>query len=474
MWGIEIDRESELPLWRQIYKQLINRILRGEIRSNEVMPSTRELAKKLNVSRNTVCQAYDMLITEGYIKSQQGALTRVSEGLQIEVTAEVREYRSSAPARVYAADFRTGRPDLRLFPRYLWQQLLNKAAGTMPLERLGYTGPQGDPALLREISAWLYRSRGINVDPDDIFITSGATHALHMIAELLSVRGQQIIMEDPCHMGMHQTFIQKGISVIPVPVDQQGLQVEYLSNNTDACAIYVTPSHQFPLGGILPAGRRTKLMKFAWEKDMYIIEDDYDSEFRYGGEPVSPLFSMDPQRVIYVGTFSKTLFPSLRIGYVILPRKFHSQWRKIRTHTDVQNPSLEQAALAELMASRKFDKHVKSMRRVYSLRRELMRNALLEKFKDNLTIIGDEAGLHMTIQFASTLPLTSSSDSFRRISMEKGVKIIPVEYHCIKKGIHTNKLLLGYGHLNEQEILKGIDTFESILTDYLLLTNSIL
>lgn len=246
--------------------------------------------------------------------------------------------------------------------------LLRRVAEQAPAREWGYTGPAGLPALRAEIASWSLRSRGLTVLSQNIFVTAGATQALHLLAELLCVEGREIIVEDPCHSGMPRVLEQHGGHIRPVPVDHQGLQTENL-HGKQACAVYVTPSHQFPLGGILPAGRRTELIRFARENDLYLIEDDYDSEFRYSGPPVAPLCSMDPARVIYVGTFSKILFPALRIGYVILPPDLHSSWRQLRTYADVQNPPFEQAALAEYLRTRKLDRHVREMRRIYGHRR---------------------------------------------------------------------------------------------------------
>lgn len=452
MWGIEINRKSELQLWRQIYQSLRDRIINGQLKAGEALPSTRELARNLDISRNTVCEAYEMLIAEGFVISRQGAPTRVAEGLFVEKSPGSASDVNTDSVRSLTADFRTGRPDLRHFPRFLWQQMLHKVSEEMPLEQYGYTGPKGYPELCTEIAAWLFRSRGLTVDAQDIFITAGATHALHLIADLLYVNGRDILMEDPCHTGMLRTFLNKGCSIVPVPVDEQGLQTEFLPNGENACAVYVTPSHQFPLGGILPAVRRAALIRFAAENEIYVIEDDYDSEFRYGGEPIAPLYAMDPQRVIYVGTFSKALFPALRIGYVILPRQLHKRWRDLRTHADVQNPPFEQAALTEFLRTRKLDRYIQKMRRIYGERRRVLLESLKETFGSEWRAYGDAAGLHLTIE----IPGIRFDDAFRKNCLQSGIYITPLEYHCIQKGRHLNKLLIGYGHLEPEEIQKGM------------------
>jgi GntR family transcriptional regulator/MocR family aminotransferase len=461
MWGITLDRHSELPLKRQLYLAFRDRITAGLLRAGDAVPSTRELAAALHVSRNTVSEAYEMLIAEGYFVSRQGAPTVVADGLMIETPSPV-AYAAPAPDAAITANFRTGRPDLRLFPRYLWQKLMREALQALPLEAYGYTGPQGHPALRTEIAAWLYRSRGVTVSADDIFITAGATHALHLICDLLCADDRAILMEDPCHSGMLQAIRLKGCPVVPIPADMHGLQTAQLAEVQGAGAVYVTPSHQFPLGGILPAARRAALIRFTRESDAYVIEDDYDSEFRYAGEPVAPLLAMDPQRVLYVGTFSKTLFPALRIGYAVVPRPLQPSWRRLRTHADVMNPPAEQAAVAALLRTRKFDQHIRRMRKIYGQRRSVLLDALADSFGDGLEVIGDAAGLHAAVRF----PLCRFDDDFRKYCLANGIVVTPAETHCIRRGQHDSILLLGYGHLEPEEINIGVGLLHKAITGY--------
>jgi len=460
MGNIELRRHSEVSLARQIYQALRDQMIEGHLKPGEVLLSTREMAKKLAVSRNTAYEAYEMLLAEGYIVSRQGAPTRVAEGLRLEkaVPFQGKIENVSQPTYKYKADFRTGRPDLRRFPRQMWLQLLHKVTEKLPAELWGYTGPEGLPELRQEITAWLYRSRGLTVQPQNIFITSGATQALHLLAKLLSGDSQEIIVEDPCHIGMLRVLQENGFKIWPVPVDKQGIKTVYLEGNR-ACTVYVTPSHQFPLGGILPADRRAALIRYARKNNIYLIEDDYDSEFRYSGTPVAPLYSMDQQHVIYVGTFSKMLFPALRIGYVILPCQLHTRWCKLRTYADVQNPPFEQAALAEYLRTRKLDRHVYEMRRLYGRRRQVLLQVLEETFGETWHSWGDAAGLHLAVEF----PGRHFDQAFSLQCKNHGIRITPVEYHSICKGIHTDKLLFGYGHLEPDEIEKGVRLLQAVL-----------
>lgn len=459
MWGIELSRGSELSLTRQIYQSLRDAIFDGRIKPGEALPSTRELAGKLSVARNTVNEAYEMLLAEGYIVVRQGALTRVAEALTLTRSASHAPPRNTMKSHSpYIADFRTGQPDLRYFPRYQWNRLAHRAADDLSAEQFGYSGPEGLSQLREEISAWLFRSRGVVTEPHSIVVTGGATHALHLLADLLYVEGKEILIEDPCHLGMLRALLGKGHRVRPVPVDSHGIQTEHLDGH-NACAIYVTPSHQFPLGGILPANRRAALVRVARDHDLYIIEDDYDSEFRYNGAPVAPMYSIDPQRVIYVGTFSKILFPALRVGYVVLPERLHDRWRYLRTHADVQNSPFEQAALAEYLRTRKLDRHVNKMRKIYGQRREVLLQSLFEAFAEDCIPWGDAAGLHTAVAF----PGLTFGQEFTNLCKSHHIRAVPVEYHAINKGTHMDKLLLGYGHLDPAEIRQGVALLSKVI-----------
>jgi GntR family transcriptional regulator/MocR family aminotransferase len=298
------------------------------------------------------------------------------------------------------------------------------------------------------------------VNAEDIFITSGATHALHIIANLLSDRGRGniIAIEDPCNRNILQIFLNAGYEAEPIPVDDHGIQVELL-NRMSINAVYITPSHQFPLGSILPASRRAELVRYSRENDIYLIEDDYDSEFRYTGEPIAPLYAMDPRRVIYVGTFSKVLFPAIRLGYVILPKDLQPKWRELRMHTDVQNPPFEQAILAELMRTRKFDYYLKRMRKLYGERRAVLLDALKDTFKDGWRACGDAAGLHLSVEFMTM----RFNEAFIKKCKDNSIRIASVEQHAIQKGRHLSKLLLGFGHLEPREIREGISILHSVI-----------
>lgn len=461
MWEIELQFKSETGLSRQIFLWFRERILTGRIPQREAMPSTRELARELGVSRNTVCEAYEMLMTEGFIVSRQGAPTRVAEGLDIWQGRRESASATAQPDKAGPAirwDFKTGQPDLTLFPWQLWSQCLREASAGLSIRQLGYNGPKGYEPLCEEIARWLLRSRGMDTDPGDIFITAGATQALHLLVDLLYEDGRAFALESPSHPGVHTVIADRGYPLHRMPVDAQGADIGSLEGKA-VSAVYVTPSHQFPLGGILPAGRRAALIRLAQANGFYIIEDDYDSEFRYSGSPVSPIYSMDSSHTVYVGTFSKTLFPALRLGFAVLPKPLHGKWRHLRNYMDVQNPIAEQVALAEFLRGRKMDRHVQRMRRVYGDRRKALLESINNIFGDSVRPWGDASGLHVALQF----PGAEFGDRFMHDGREAGIRAYPLTHYCPAPDIHKDKLLLGYGHLSREQIQEGIRALRRLM-----------
>lgn len=458
MWDMELRHHDEISLSRQIYLLFKERILSGLIAAGEALPSTRELATSLGVSRNTVCEAYDMLWTEGFIFCRQGASSRVAEGLQIEHAAmkDGTGWKRATVSILY--DFRTGQPDLSFFPWQQWSQILRDATGSFPVRQLEYTDPKGYDPLCEEIASWLLRARGMTVDPADVFITSGATQALHLLVDILRREDHAFALESPSHPGIRTVICDKGYPLYRMPVDRNGADVSVL-HGKQVAAVYVTPSHQFPLGGILPAGRRAELIRLAIQKDFYIIEDDYDSEFRYSGPPVSPIYSMDSSHVVYVGSFSKSLFPALRLGFAVLPKPLQKKWRHWRRYMDVQNPVLEQIALCEFLRTRKMDKHVRSMRRIYGEKRNVLLRCVEEQFGETANIWGDESGLHMALQ----VPGMEFGAQFERDSQSAGIRVDPVARYCPEETQHADKLLLGYGHLTHEQIQNNVPALHKLI-----------
>lgn len=261
-----------------------------------------------------------------------------------------------------------------------------------------------------------------------------------------------VVIEDPITYEIQTIFSSTGANLCPIPVDQNGIQTDLIPVDRKPGFVFVTPSHQFPLGSILPVQRRIQLIQFARKFDTYIVEDDYDSEFRYGGEPISSLQGLDPERVIYIGSFSKILSPALRIGYLILPTILTQQCRQLKWHFDLHTPSLDQSTLARFIHNGSLDRHIRRMRKLYLRRRKSLHSCLQESFGDHVSISGDATGLHLIAEFDNV----EFNENLLRDILQHKVKIYPVEHHAIQKGYHRNKIILGYGNLTEEQIREGV------------------
>ncbi len=462
MWGetmlfVELDKERRRSITNQIYTQLRKKIMHGELKSGERLPSSRELAKDLHVARNTVLTAFDMLVSEGLAVSVPGSgiyVSREAAELPLPETPQADHYTPSLAADripLNAVNFDSGIPALELFPRSKWNRFFSRAFLDAPISALGYDDPQGRPELRKTLAAYLEKSRGIHCDPDQIIITSGAKQGLTLIAKCLLDENSEVLLEDPSNANVRQIFSYHTNRILPVPVDGQGLVMKQLPSDGMPKLIFVTPSHQFPMGGILPIQRRLELIQYARRKGCWLLEDDYDSEFRYDGAPVRSLFELDDNRVIYVGTFSKIMFPSLRLGYLVLPHPLVEQcltWKRLADH---HSNSVYQLALTHFIESGEFEKHISRMKKIYYKRRcNLL--ALLEKyFPGQVRIYGDAAGMHVVAGFHEVV---FTPELIRRIR-NTGVYLVPVEKHSALGG-HVDQVILGYAQLDPEEMEKGL------------------
>ncbi|MED4354612.1 PLP-dependent aminotransferase family protein [Schinkia azotoformans] len=463
MLWIPIDRTLDIPLKRQVYEYIRKLILNGELKAGEKLPATRECASQLGISRNVVIEAFEQLLAEGYIVGQQGSGTFVAEGAFLEQIQDERtttlEISEECIQEKGVIDFRSGLPALDIFPRKDWGRLAKDVCLEAPDYAFGYDHPEGRLELRKILSQYLRRTRGVNCHADQIVITSGATQAFSLITKLLLLQGDKVIIEDPITNEIQTIFTSTGATLIPIPVDEQGMRTDLLSDGEKPKFIFVTPSHQFPLGSILPIQRRIQLIQYARVNECYIVEDDYDSEFRYDGEPISSLQGLDSERVIYVGTFSKNLSPALRMGYLVLPQALIERCRSLKWFHDLHTPSLNQMLLARFIEEGLLERHIRKMRKVYMKRREVLREALIREFGHSGEISGDSTGLHLIAEFKG---IEFTEDLIERL-YQNHVKVYPVEHHTIHKGRHVNKVILGYGNLREQEIEEGIRNLRKVL-----------
>ncbi|TCL57708.1 GntR family transcriptional regulator [Hydrogenispora ethanolica] len=464
MVHIHLRKEAGNPYIQQIYRQIRGMILDGGLPAGEKLPSTRELALNLNISRNTVIEAYEMLIAEGYLASVPGSGIYVAEGAACPAVPEtMAEYRLTAFAsQPLAADticFHSGTPALELFPRYKWGRLALQIMNEAPLTALGYDYPQGRPELRQTLAAYLQKTRGIRCDPQQILVTTGAKQALTLVAKCLLGPDREAWLEDPTNRNVRQIFGYHTARLLPVPVDGQGIVTARLPAGGRPAFIFVTPSHQFPLGGILPVQRRLELVRFARTAGCYLVEDDYDSEFRFRSLPVSSLQELAPDRVIYAGTFSKTLFPSLRLGYLVLPLPLVEQFREWKRLGDHHSNSLNQLTLTRFIESGQLERHIARMRKVYQKRRDVLLDCLAGAFGEGVAVHGGAAGMHIVAEFAG---VEFTPDLLERLE-QSGVGAVPVEAHAAIPGRHRSQLILGYAHLSEAELREGINRLRKAL-----------
>ena len=462
MIWIELDRSLKMPLIHQIFIKLREKILLGELQEGDRLPSSRELAESLNVSRTVILEVYEQLIAEGYLKTKPGSGTFVESGALLNHFQLLNQSDSNTPPpqslpvqpmKKDYIDFRSGVPALSMFPRKKWAQVAKEVYENIEESLLGYNLPEGCTELRDTLSNYLYKTKGIHCNPNQIIITTGATQAFTILAKLLINPNQEVIIEDPVTKEIREIFIERGAKINPIPVDELGIQTAMLSNiKKSSSFVFVTPSHQFPLGSILPIQRRIQLIQFATKINCFIIEDDYDSEFRYAGSPISSIKGLLPDKVIYVGTFSKILSPGLRIGYMILPNSLIEQAKSLKRYTDYHSPTMEQIILARFIQKGYLEKHILKMRKVYKARRDLLIHCLKKTFKESVKITGHSTGLHLITEFKN---IAFSNEMIIHLE-HAGVKVYPVQNHTFVTEQHENKLILGYGHLSPTEIEEGI------------------
>jgi GntR family transcriptional regulator / MocR family aminotransferase len=454
---VELDRGAPAPLTRQIATRLRTLILAGTLPSGARMISTRGMAAELGVSRNIVLQAFDQLLAEGYLEARVGAGTFVASGATFRPRPmpgppAVRRagYR---PFQAGIADFRSGLPDLTRFPVRVWQKLSREVWGNCTPLDLMYGQPEGRPELRREIASYVAAHRGVRCHPDQVVVTAGTTQAVGIVSRLLlGGKRSTCILEDPVTVDIQRIAESHGGRILPVRVDNRGIDVDALPPGARPGFIYVTPSHQFPLGGTMPIQRRTRLLDYARSCGAFVVEDDYDSEFRYDSPPVSSIQGLDPEHVVYIGTFSKTLCPALRMGYIIFPPELVNRGRQVKWFSDLHNSSVEQLVLARFIGAGHFVRHVHAMKKAHRLQRQVLVNALARHFGGQVQVLGSAAGLHLCARFRGV--------SFTRGLLAdieaRGARVYPVEDHAIRKGRWRDTLILGYGMLTARRINEGV------------------
>jgi GntR family transcriptional regulator/MocR family aminotransferase len=479
---ISVDRKSGRPLHRQIYDAFRSMIVAGCLRSRQQMPSTRTLAAELGISRIPVLNAYAQLLAEGYFEARIGAGTFVCSSLPQQVTHPEKRGKSRVPENLasrrvartarmlprfervpwarHEGAFDLSQGALGEFPHKVWANLLARHCRNPVTSSLGYGDSSGLRRLREVIAIYLRTSRAVRCEPQQIMIVSGSQQAVDLSARVLLDPGSPVWMEEPGYWLARHVLIAAGCRVVPVPVDAEGLDVTAgMRRCRGARAAFVTPSHQFPLGVTMSASRRLRLLDWARSAGAWIIEDDYDSEYRYESKPVASLQGLDEaSRVIYIGTFSKVLFPSLRIGYLVLPPDLVDRFLSMRYAMDVNPPHLYQAVLADFISEGHFSRHIRRMRTLYDERRTLLVDSLQRTFGSRLQIHGDMAGMHLTV----TLPNGLNDAEIANRAARESLWLWPLSPSYITKA-EAQGFMLGFGSTAPTEIRRGVEHLRAVL-----------
>ena len=467
--AVVVDRSSSVPLNRQIYEFWRSGILSGRFAGGERVPSTRDVASALDLSRGTVTQAYEQLLSEGYLQTAHGSGTFICRQLpDTLLTARATDKRNadghvsirlslfgkrlqhdqrSRSRRAGHVDLSQWGPDLNLFPLEGWRRLYVRSLRKLGPDALDYAEhPQGYEPLREEIAKYVARSRAVNCTPDQVVVVNGSQQGLDLCARLLLEPGDEVIVENPGYQGAWGAFTSSGAVLRPVPVDEEGLICSGLGTN--AKLAYVTPSHQFPTGAALSLRRRLELIRWARENNSILIEDDYDSEYRYSGAPMPSMQGLaSGAPIIYCGTFSKVMFPALRIGYLIVPPTLVAAFRRAKWLADRHAPLHSQAALHQFMADGFLERHIRRMRQTYGLRRAALVESLETHFGSRASVLGEAAGMHAYVRIAD-------SDLSSRAKRNKVQLREACEYFI--GDAPDDAFLLGFSMLSERSIREGI------------------
>lgn len=480
---ISLDRKSGTPLYQQLAEKLRFAVLQGRLRPRQKLPPSRVLAKTLEVSRATVTQSYEQLLSEGYLEAHCGSGTFVCSQLPDDnlQARSIKRCDSKLPDLSLLSQFGTellevdrldvpdpqdeisfgfGSPAIDQFPSKLWRQLLTRHCNNAVSVSNSLPDAAGYFPLRSAIADYLGRARGVQSSAEQVIIVNGSQQAVDLIARLTIDRDDWVALEDPGYLGARQCFRGQGANLQGIPVDSEGLEVEILSQHcTPFKLLYVTPSHQFPTGVTLSLSRRLALLQWAEQTRTLILEDDYDSEYRYGERPIPALQGLDQSdRVIYVGTFSKILFPSIRIGYLVIPTAWIPLVSRAKWLCDRQSPLLEQYALTDCIVEGHFERHIRRMRHLYNQRRQVLVNTLKDCFGSQVTILGENAGIHLMAKIETALPDESVIQAAKRL----GVGLISAQDYYLTSP-NSGEFIFGYAQLHETQILQGIQKLSQVL-----------
>ncbi len=480
---IYVDRKAGKPLYSQVYDAFRAAIVGGNLRAGQRIPSTRALSSELRISRIPVLNAYAQLLAEGYFKSRAGSGTFVSRSLP-ELLTPSRDY-SATSTRVLAMPrpiarrsslipryqrpawvsghgaFNVSQPAVDAFPFHVWSTLVARYWRNLHRNALQYGDPMGFKELREAIGAYLRAARSVRCEWEQIMIVSGSQQALDISARVLLDAGSPVWIEEPGYWLTRHMLNAAECRLVPVPVDNDGLDVAVgIERCSKARAAYVAPSHQYPLGATMSASRRLQLLEWSQSSGSWIVEDDYDSEYRYDSKPIASLQGLDhSSRVIYIGTFSKVLFPSLRVGYIVIPSDLVEHFVAVRHAMDVGPSHLYQAVLADFINEGHFSRHIRRMRLVYGERREVLVNCIRKELDSVLQVHGAEAGLHLTV----TLPKGYLDRVISARAARQNLWLWPLSPSYLG-ATHRQGLILGLGGATVAEIPDAVRRLRAVLT----------
>lgn len=453
---INLEIHGEQPMYEQIYTHVKNEIQKGSIAFGEKLPSTRALAKHLQISRTTVDMAYDQLLSEGYVEARPYKgfyVTQIEELYQIETKVQEKEQIQKSEKETYVYDFSLNAVDLDHFPFSVWRKITKNILKDDRKELFCLGDPMGEWELRTTIARYLYESRGVNCSPKQMIIGAGNDYLLMLLAGIIG-NGHTIAMENPTYRQAYRTFACLDCGLCTIGMDQSGMKMEELYES-GADIAYVMPSRQFPMGYVMPIKRRLELLRWANERPgRYIIEDDYDSEFRYKGKPVPSLQADDRnQRVIYLGTFSKSIAPAIRISYMVLPEELLRAYQKKCIFFSSTVSRIDQSIVNEFIRQGYYERHLNKMRAIYKSKHDILLNEL-KKLNGICNLYGENAGLHILLEFTNGL---SEKEAVERAKRER-IKVYGLsEMDVYQKGSGNSKtVLMGYANLREKEIIESI------------------
>lgn len=471
---IDLQRSSRVPLYIQVYEAYRDAILSGKMEPYTKLMSVMQLKQSLCVSRNTIEMAYLQLLSEGFIFSKKGSGYFVSalDNMAKFDYSEKNIDKNSVSIRPIESlhliksdikyDFKPGSVEHDQFPFKKWNEIAHSVMSLDHKTILMYSDPRGESALRIEIAEYLKRSRGVLCDPDQIIIGAGTQTLIGLLCLLLKEgrlkkeNAITVAVEDPGFTAVRKAFEWNGCALVPVGLKNNALDISALKKvEVNLSAIYLTPSNQHPMGGLLNVSERLNLLNWAKDKETYIIEDDYDSEFRYDIHPVPTMFSLDQfDQVIYMGTFSKMLFPGMHVGYTVLPSKLANQFSKIGHYYNQTASKIHQLTIAEFMKSGLFEKHIRKMRTLYGKKHQKIVMTIQEKFGNHACIIGDHAGVNLALRIKRSY---SEAELIRR-AKKVGVSVYPISFYrsTISESMEHNDVFLGYGHMTFDEIEDAI------------------